>query len=249
MSIYLELIEISNNDLKCSLLLYHEGFRSQSLYYFQQSVEKLSKAYGLYFDLVKELELKNIGHRSEQILFNNIPKIGSLKYLPNQEKAKYKKLYSNLSKIKSKSNYEYLNQKDLNEVFDFYYDTKQKLIPYNIDIKKDGDKWKSYFKKTFPFENTFIEDFFYLMTLFENDVVNKRKVINLFDAFILMIYPATVTLLFGNIFNPLHDEFRYSRKYDEFNILTKNYIDFYNIQRKSMILLKRCFKLVNENKF
>lgn len=58
-----ELVRLSKTDLKASKLLYKHKYYSQSVFYFQQSVEKFNKSIGLEFKLICSEDLcKKIGH-------------------------------------------------------------------------------------------------------------------------------------------------------------------------------------------
>ncbi|MCK4798001.1 MAG: HEPN domain-containing protein [Spirochaetes bacterium] len=67
MVIGLELIKIANKDLKASKLLYEKGFYSQSIFFFQQSVEKAHKGIALMINQINEDELLKIGHQGINI--------------------------------------------------------------------------------------------------------------------------------------------------------------------------------------
>jgi HEPN domain-containing protein len=76
---YKILIEISKEDFEASKLLYENCFYPQSLFYFQQSIEKLIKYLGLKCELIKEHDLKRkIGHDSNLIFKEAITKYQNL---------------------------------------------------------------------------------------------------------------------------------------------------------------------------
>ena len=64
-----ELVEIAENDLKSSAILYNEELYSQSIYFLQQSVEKISKAYSVLSGDIKPKDIaKKIGHTTPKFL-------------------------------------------------------------------------------------------------------------------------------------------------------------------------------------
>lgn len=63
-----ELLHIAKMDLQASRVLYEKGLYPQSIFYFQQSVEKACKTFALFTDQVTEKELPNkIGHEAVKI--------------------------------------------------------------------------------------------------------------------------------------------------------------------------------------
>lgn len=66
-----KLFSLAQGDLKSSYILYDYRLYSQSIYMFQQAVEKGVKYYGLLLDIVTVNDLKNIGHQPIK-LYNKI---------------------------------------------------------------------------------------------------------------------------------------------------------------------------------
>lgn len=75
-----ELLKISQSDLGSAEILYSKGHYGQAVFSFQQSVEKLSKSFGLFAGIIKENELKGrsgIGHEGTKIFekhYSNVEK-------------------------------------------------------------------------------------------------------------------------------------------------------------------------------
>ncbi len=64
----LALLEIAREDLNASNLLYNNGLYPQSIFYLQQSVEKIIKHIGLTDEIIEAKDLhKEIGHKTERI--------------------------------------------------------------------------------------------------------------------------------------------------------------------------------------
>jgi hypothetical protein len=57
-----DLIKIAETDIRASKILYDNKLYTQALFYFQQSVEKVSKYIGLQMACISESMLKNISH-------------------------------------------------------------------------------------------------------------------------------------------------------------------------------------------
>ena len=57
-----DLIKIAETDIRASKILYDNKLYTQALFYFQQSVEKVSKYIGLQMACISESLLKNISH-------------------------------------------------------------------------------------------------------------------------------------------------------------------------------------------
>lgn len=55
-------LEIAEDDLKAAEVLYANKIYPESVFYLQQSVEKMSKAFGILYDLVPKKKLRNIQH-------------------------------------------------------------------------------------------------------------------------------------------------------------------------------------------
>lgn len=89
------LLEMAKRDLEAAKILYSSGLYPQSIFYLQQSVEKMTKSFALRFKIITENELLEIGHNSLLILkklieghgetldticdaINKIPKFGDL---------------------------------------------------------------------------------------------------------------------------------------------------------------------------
>lgn len=65
---YREWLNIAISDIESSRVLYKNELFPQSIYFFQQSVEKSCKYIGLTFNIIKENELfRNVGHEPERI--------------------------------------------------------------------------------------------------------------------------------------------------------------------------------------
>jgi len=62
-----QLLEIAKQDMKASLLLYKNKLYSQAMFYLQQSVEKMAKAFAVHFGIITENELKKISHNPLKI--------------------------------------------------------------------------------------------------------------------------------------------------------------------------------------
>lgn len=70
-----ELIEIAENDIKSSDILYENELYPQSIYLLQQSVEKLSKAYSVLFGDIEPSDIrKKIGHLTPKFFTNQAAK-------------------------------------------------------------------------------------------------------------------------------------------------------------------------------
>ncbi|MFH2142683.1 MAG: HEPN domain-containing protein [Bacteroidota bacterium] len=62
------LLNIAQDDLKSSIILYEKGLYPQALFYFQQAVEKSNKAFALFNEIITPEELQNkIGHNTLNI--------------------------------------------------------------------------------------------------------------------------------------------------------------------------------------
>lgn len=113
-----ELLEIAEKDLEASDLLWKKGLYPQSVFYFQQSVEKLNKAFGLKSNKVTVDMLQNeIGHKPLNI---------HVSILKEQKKSfeNYKKFVE--EKILNET--DFLKKKDVNkhlkEINNFISETK-----------------------------------------------------------------------------------------------------------------------------
>ncbi len=83
-----ELLKIAEKDLKASKILYEKRLFPQSIFYFQQSVEKANKVFALITNQITEKDLKNkIGHETINIYDK------SLKH----QKKEYKKIKESFS--------------------------------------------------------------------------------------------------------------------------------------------------------
>lgn len=68
MKMYMRLLKIAQSDLQASTLLYDKELYPQAIFYFQQSVEKASKSYGLLSGIITDVDLKKeIGHNAFKI--------------------------------------------------------------------------------------------------------------------------------------------------------------------------------------
>ena len=68
-------IEISEEDLQASKLLFNNQLYPQSIFYFQQAVEKLIKYFGLKNDIIQEKETLKVSHISSKIFKKAIKQI------------------------------------------------------------------------------------------------------------------------------------------------------------------------------
>jgi len=78
------LTQTAKNDLKAIMPLYEQENYSLSTYHLQQTVEKITKAYGLAFNLLKRNELggkKGVGHNSPLMFVKGIEKHEFMKYI------------------------------------------------------------------------------------------------------------------------------------------------------------------------
>ncbi|HDD36814.1 MAG TPA: HEPN domain-containing protein, partial [Archaeoglobus veneficus] len=62
-----QLLEIAKQDLEASILLHKSKLYLQAIFTLQQSVEKIAKAFALYFRIISENELKKISHNTLKI--------------------------------------------------------------------------------------------------------------------------------------------------------------------------------------
>ena len=62
-----QLLEIAKQDLEASILLHKSKLYPQAIFTLQQSVEKIAKAFALYFRIISENELKKISHNTLKI--------------------------------------------------------------------------------------------------------------------------------------------------------------------------------------
>lgn len=75
MKMYVELLKIAQSDLRASTILYDNELYPQAIFYFQQSVEKASKSYGLLSGVITDADLKKeIGHNAFKIYTKFIEK-------------------------------------------------------------------------------------------------------------------------------------------------------------------------------
>ncbi len=65
-------IDIAKSDVKSSQILLENQCYSQSYFYFQQASEKANKANWMFNGLLKESELKNVGHDQFKPLRKNL---------------------------------------------------------------------------------------------------------------------------------------------------------------------------------
>lgn len=70
METHLILLEIAKNDLEAAKCLYDKKLYSQAIFFFQQSVEKAVKSFGIAFKIINETEAKDIGHKSVKFYLN-----------------------------------------------------------------------------------------------------------------------------------------------------------------------------------
>jgi len=78
------LVRAAKNDLKAISPLYEQENYSLSTYHLQQTVEKITKAYGLAFNLIKRNELggkKGVGHDSPLMFVRGVEKHELMKYV------------------------------------------------------------------------------------------------------------------------------------------------------------------------
>lgn len=68
------LLDISSSDLKSAKLLHKNGHYRTSYFFFQQSVEKANKAFGLYGNLISEEDLSKIQHNQFKIYYHYLKK-------------------------------------------------------------------------------------------------------------------------------------------------------------------------------
>ena len=145
MVIGLELIKIANKDFKASKLLYENGFYSQSIFFFQQSVEKAHKGFALMMNQIDEDELFKIGHQGIRIFEKQTV----------SHKNKCELLNNNLHhipEIKTSHIFKDINiQKQIDDV-DFF-------LSFLKDIKKNKNELINMSAWDLSFILKFIEDF------------------------------------------------------------------------------------------
>ncbi|MCK5476364.1 MAG: HEPN domain-containing protein [Candidatus Aenigmarchaeota archaeon] len=158
-----ELLGVAERDLKATKVLYEKKLYPQAIFYFQQSVEKANKSFGLMLNIISEKDLLKISHnptkihvkdlceqKKENREFNktleNYPKLKKIKLLKNNDS---KMLETNLNKsiefwknsIKSKKaiNFSYADLKNI--IIEIKNMKKMKKVIVKkedwINIKKD----------------------------------------------------------------------------------------------------------------
>ncbi|MDH3353452.1 MAG: HEPN domain-containing protein [Nanoarchaeota archaeon] len=141
MKFILEWIETSESNLDSSKLLYKNKKFPESIFFLQQSIEKLTKASGLFMGAIKEKDLSNeIGHDLIKIYEKNLRKFSA----KNNSFLKAMKKHPELKEIKI------LNEIDRNELKDSLDDLSLALIEIRKnknDIGKTSRNLGSYLSK------------------------------------------------------------------------------------------------------
>lgn len=83
----MEFLKYSDQDISSAKMLYDNGVYSNSLYFLQQSVEKLSKSYASGFFFLDKKNIKNVSHYSPLACIKILEKFSS--FLTNMEIALY----------------------------------------------------------------------------------------------------------------------------------------------------------------
>lgn len=141
------LYELSINDIESSEILYRSKKYSNSIFLFQQAVEKLVKAFGLTFEIITPKKLRKVSHRPHKVYneaitkkSSEITKIEELKLIfPNFFD---QSTWDLLSKYKAdiKTNESKLNNINLFEYFDLTLEDIDLLIEKIYEEKETAFK-------------------------------------------------------------------------------------------------------------
>lgn len=62
-----EMVRCAKEDIKCCKILYEKEFYSKSTYFLQQATEKIAKAYGMFYGIIRPEDRTNISHITPRI--------------------------------------------------------------------------------------------------------------------------------------------------------------------------------------
>ena len=141
------LLDISKEDFNASKLLYDNDFYPQSLFYFQQSVEKLIKYLGIKDGIIKQEDLrKQISHNSSIVFKRAMAKYQYLDSSNNDfdVNSEFQDLKNIIDKIPE--------NKLLDVILDKILETIKGEIslPFNIDKIQSFEEFYKYLKETDP---------------------------------------------------------------------------------------------------
>jgi HEPN domain-containing protein len=141
------LIEISKEDNEASKILYLKGLYPQSLFFFQQSVEKAVKHLGVNTEIIDPKDLfKKIGHNSV-LIFKNATK----KYANNFSGENIVEIDSNFNEIKNfidKEPPEVVVQFAINQIENTLNENLE--LPFDLDSIETSDDLYRIIKQFFP---------------------------------------------------------------------------------------------------
>jgi hypothetical protein len=95
MNLTLSFFKTAENDLKTAKLLYDHRMYAQAIFYLQQSIEKLSKAFGLKLDLLKPKDIKKVSHHTAQVFTQHMYEDSETVDKRNQSKAQLMEHFGN----------------------------------------------------------------------------------------------------------------------------------------------------------
>lgn len=151
-----ELLKIAGMDLQASRLLYDDELYPQSVFYFQQSVEKANKSFALISNQATEKELPgNIGHKAIKIYenaliqqkhkyerfnetLNSFPEIKTINLLKNfnikEELSQFDQLLSDIGRItKEKNELHFISSWEIHKIL-------RETYHINKNLKKEKRK-------------------------------------------------------------------------------------------------------------
>lgn len=111
MNLLQELIKIAETDLKSAVILYNNSLYPQAVFSFQQSVEKATKGFGIFLEMIEPKDLKkNVRHESIIVFEKMFQEIksncealesdGTLKYSDNQNLDSWLSMMERMKKSK-----------------------------------------------------------------------------------------------------------------------------------------------------